>query len=214
MPSDNNTPPASAAEPIYINVEDPRIGVLVYYGVLAYPKPTELAKRVQFAAAMAAMRVKRFAAEIGSRENIPTRFTRFKNEKIKGAKNLAFKRLAKRLGAGQIASLVCVRKIQPYDGVVLPGASTLNKMMQIYVEKQQNREIEWDDPALPNAKHRVWAESLPVLHLAMTNPITVKIVGEILNHRLNARSKDIERELLDSHHEPDWLREALKMLRI
>ena len=83
-------------------------------------------------------------------------------------------------------------------------------MMQIYVEKQQNREIEWDDPALPNAKHRVWAESLPVLHLAMTNPITVKIVGEILNHRLNARSKDIERELLDSHHEPDWLREALE----
>jgi len=210
LSSDKNTPTASAAETIYINVDDPRIGVLVYYGVLAYPKPSESADRQKFVNAMAAMHIKRFAAEIGSRKNIPTSFSRFKNEKIEGAKNLAFKRLAKRLGAGQIASLLCLKKLQPFDGVLLSGASTLNKMMQIYVAKQQNRRIEWDDHALSNAKHRVWVESFPVLHLAVTNPITVKIVDDIINDRLNARSKDIERDLLESIDEPDWLREALE----
>jgi len=63
----------------------------VYYAVLAYPNTIELARRRNFAFAMAALRIKTFSAEIGSRKDIPPRYTGFKNEKIRSAKNLAWK---------------------------------------------------------------------------------------------------------------------------
>lgn len=191
-------------------MQDPRVGVLVYYAVLAYPNTIELARRRNFAFAMAALRIKTFSAEIGSRKDIPPRYTGFKNEKIRSAKNLAWKRLARRVSAGVIGSLVCLSKTQPYEGATLKAPATLNEAIRQYLSNQHDRHIEWDDSAVPNAKHRVWAESLPVLHLAMTNPITVRIANDLINQRLKHKSKDVERDLLDSIEQPNWLPEALE----
>jgi hypothetical protein len=220
--ADNDTPsrwePASAAETIPINVQDPRVGVFVYYAVLAYPKKDELAKRRALVDAMRVMRVKGFAHQIGGRKNIPPAYTSFKNEKIYGAMRRGAKRLARRFMAGTAAwSIVLNEQRFRFDaplpngqvGRVLSGSKSVNKAMSALVKQQGNTREFGDSEAVRNITQRVWAESLPVLHLAMHNPIVVRTVEEQVNSGVIAPRLELSRALFGSIYEPEWLSKAL-----
>jgi len=114
----------------------------MYYAVLAYPERGELERRIQFAQAIVAMRVKEFAKQHGGRQNIPPLYTRLKNEKIYGALRLGWKRLAKRLTAGQVGWNILLSgtyEARTVDGKIkgfVPGANTIERAMQSYVRSQ------------------------------------------------------------------------------
>lgn len=221
LPENSGTPidsEISTGEKIYINVSDSRVGVLLYYAVLAYPDARDSLKRRAFVEAMAARQVKELSRQIGSRENIPKFYTSFKNEKIQDAFRRGCTRLARRFSAGtigwsiRVAAQTLAYDVAAPDGpkfLLLTGAKTLNSAIRAYVENKESRTIDWDDHSLANAKHRVWAESLPVLHLAMTNPIVVKIIQEQLNTGKKIATKRIDTDIFDSIIEPAWLADSL-----
>jgi hypothetical protein len=139
----------------------------MYYAVLAYPDRVELERRRQFSGALVAMRVKEFARQLGGRQNAPAIYTGFKNEKIYGALRRGWKRLAKRLTAGQVGWNILLSgtyEASTADGkkeVAVPGANTIEMAMKSYVRMQGREHRYGDQEAVKNAIHRVWAESLP-----------------------------------------------------
>ena len=225
----NRNPPtdfgsSDRGETIYICVREPSGpigGVLWYYAALAYPKRDERQKRRKFVEAMMAMRFKEFAVQFGSRKKIPRYFSRFKREKMLGGMNLGSKRIERRIRAGVMGWCICLNeKSYPYSaptpdgklGVVLHGPNTVKAVIRAYVESRHagpNPVFVALESALANAAHRIWAESLPVLHIAMANPITIKIVEAQAN---NAPLDDgqVARDLFDSIHKPVWLRNSLE----
>jgi hypothetical protein len=200
---------------IYIHVHDPRVGVIAYYAVLAYPKPSELAKRAAFSKALIASWMKAFAGGLG-RKQVPAFFTGFKNEKIGGALRLGLKRLARRLSAGTIGLSIVLRgtwEVAEHLGtaeVFVPGPSTIDQAIRAYVGRRGTEEE--TETAVKNETHRVWGESLPVLHLAMSNPIVVKVTQDRLNadRTIAPGPTFIDDKVLDSIFEPEWLRESLE----
>jgi hypothetical protein len=206
---------ANSAETIYIHVMDSRVGVIAYYAVLAFPKRSESAKRATFSHALTATWMKAFAQGLG-RKNVPTFYTSFKNEKIWTTLRLGLNRLARRLGAGTVGWSLMLSGTWEASGphgiveVAIPGPSTLDQAMRSYVGR--HRTDQETETAVKNATHRVWAESLPVLHLAMNNPIVVRMIEARLNSDVANASKRtfIDGDLLNSIHEPLWLRESLE----
>jgi hypothetical protein len=204
-----------SAETIYIHVEDPRVGVIAYYAVLAYPKRTEAAKRPAFSDALIAIWMKEFARGLG-RKNVPTFYTGYKNEKIWGGLRPGLKRLARRLSAGIIGWSVVLgggwEALGPSGMVELfvPGPTTIDGAIRGYVGQRGTDEE--TETAAKNAMHRVWAESLPVLHLAMKNPIVVRTEEARLNGKEGPPSEPrfIDEDLLNSIFDPQWLRESLE----
>ncbi len=191
------------------------MGVIAYYAVLAYPKRSELEKRVAFSKALIATWMKAFAGGLG-RKSVPNFYTGFKNEKIEGTLRLGFRRLARRLSAGTIGWSIVLGGTWEGSGpdgtaeVVVPGPCTIDQAMRGYVGRRGTDEE--TETAVKNTTHRVWAESLPVLHLAMKNPIVVRIMEDRLNSKGACASKPtfIDEDLLNSIYEPQWLRESLE----
>lgn len=213
---------ANTAETIYVNVQYHSVGVLAYYAVLAYPKRSEMAKREAFFMAMKAMRIKEFAEIVpGVRKNIPPIYTGLKNERIYGAIRRGWGRLLRRIRAG-VAGWCVVLNEKPFlfdapeltgeRGFILRGPNTVNKVLNAIVAGGSGDPNE----ATANAVHRIWAESLPVLHLAMRNPVTVKIVEELVNSgdtnaSETSASRQLNKALLDSIYETGWLRQSLEV---
>ena len=213
-----------ASEIFYLDVQEPTgppVSVLLYYSVLAYPSREESRKRKAFLEALVAMRFKEFAVQIGSRKGIPPQFGRLKREKMLCRINLGAKRLERRISAGVMGWAICLNeKSYPYEaatadgkiGIVLRGPNTVSEAVRAYVaDRQRGPDAVYleDDSAAANTAHRVWAESLPVLHIAMANPITVKIVEAQVNTKPPTRLETAN-DLFDSLHETQWLRKALE----
>jgi hypothetical protein len=228
LSSDDKSPRRFAstdvAETRYIDVREPGGpvgGVFVYYAVLAYPCRAEWPKRRKFVETIAAMRYRELTIQGGGREQVPTFFRRFKREKMLSGINLGWKRIERRISAGIMAWCVCLNERRyPYSaptpdgkvGIELRGPNTVNKAIHAFVANRQsspNPVYVAIEPARANVAHRVWAESFPVLHLAMSNPITVKIVEAQVNHEVPS-SKQIAKDFFDSMHEPGWLCKALE----
>jgi hypothetical protein len=226
--ADNNIPsgvaPADSPEKIYVNVLEPSGpigGVLLYYAILAYPNRSDRQKRREFVEALAAMRFKEFAVQGASRKDIPPYYRSFKREKMLSRMNLGWKRVDRRIHAGIMGWCIYLNEKQycyptPTPdgkvGIVLRGPNTVNKAVRAFVASRQGGSDPVHlalEPALANVAHRVWAESLPVLHIAMENPITIKIV-EAQVRTGPPSAKQIAKDLFDSIHEPCWLREALE----
>ncbi len=205
----------NSAETIYIHVQDSRVGVIAYYAVLAFPKRSESAKRATFSHALTATWMKAFAQRLG-RKNVPTFYTGFKNEKIRTTLRLGLNRLARRLGAGTVGWSLMLSgtwKASGSDGkveVAISGPSTLDQAMRSYVGR--HRTDQQTETAVKNARRRVWAESLPVLHLAMKNPIVVRMIQARLNGAVADATKRtfIDEDVLNSIYEPQWLQESLE----
>jgi hypothetical protein len=214
----------AGAETIYLNVQEPSgppISALLYYAVLAYPGRDEWQKRRSFLEAMAAMRFKEFAIQKGNRKGIPREFSGFKKEKMLGGISLGWKRVDRRIHAGIMGWCICLNeKFHPYEaptpdgkeGVVFRGPNTVNKVVRAYVEGRQHSSDGVHlalEPALANVAHRIWAESFPVLHIAMSNPFTIKIVETQVNTG-PPTAKQIAKDFFNSIHETGWLRKALE----
>ena len=202
--------------PIYVS--DPRVGVIAYYAVLACPHRDQVAKRRGFEQAGVATWMKEFGAELG-RKSVPASWTRFKNEKIEGAFRLGFKRIAKRLSAGLVGWNIVLSGSYEADtpngkvGLIIPGAPTIPKAIQAYVTSMGTQTAIALHEAVKNATHRVWAESLPVLHLAMNNPITLQNSDRIAERRETSCFQTDRRRLDRLNLQPDWLLKSLRKCR-
>jgi hypothetical protein len=214
----------AGAETIYLSVHEPSgppVSVLLYYAVLAYPERDGWQKRRSFVEAMAAMRFKEFAIQQGNRKGIPRQFSGFKKEKMLGGINLGWKRIERRIHAGIMGWCICLNeKYHPYEaptpdgkeGVVFRGPNTVNKVVRAFVEGRQYSSDGVHlalEPALANVAHRIWADSFPVLHIAMSNPFTIKIVETQVNTG-PPTAKQIAKDFFISVHETGWLRKALE----
>lgn len=213
----------SDAELIRISVREPSgpiIGVLMYYAVLAYPNLAERLKRRELIQAMGAMRFREFAIQGASWKDIPVAFRRFKREKMLTRTNLGWKRIERRINAGVMGWCICLNGKQlrypaptPEGkiGMVLQGPRTVSEVIRTYIDQRHASDGVHLAPeaAFANVAHRVWAESLPVLHLAMSNPVTIKIIEAQINGDL-ITPQQIAKELFASIHEPAWLRSALE----
>jgi hypothetical protein len=195
-------------------------GVLMYYAVLAYPKRVELLKRRALIEAIAAMRFREFAKKGGSWNDIPVAFRRLKREKLLTKTNLGWKRIERRINAGVMGWCICLNgKYLRYSvptpegkvGLFLQGPQTVSEVIGTYIEQRHVSDRVHLDPqaAFANVAHRVWAESQPVLHLAMSNPVTLKIIEAQISKAL-ITPKQIAEEFFASIHEPTWLRKALE----
>jgi hypothetical protein len=229
LPTDDNSAPkfaaTGAAETIRVYIGEPSGpigGVLLYYAVLAYPQASERPKRREFVEAMISMRIREYAVQgAAKRSDIPPQYRRYKREKMLSRINLGWKRVERRIHAAVMGWCIYLNEKQyPYAtptpegkvGIILRGPNTVNDVVRAFVASRQNSSnpvhLE-SESAVANVMHRVWAESLPVLHIAMQNPITIKIVEAQVNFGPPSE-KQIAKDLFDSVHEPSWLRGAIE----
>jgi hypothetical protein len=151
-------------------------GVILYYAVLAYPHPPDRERRVRFARALEAYRFKKCGAK---RNVVPSLYRKLKSEKVSDTIDMGFRRIAlRRLNAAQIGHLLCLDGLPvPYENPKPGGpegvihridVKTVNAAVKFYIEYREKRGRHAEpDSARANAEHRVWADSLPVLHLAI-----------------------------------------------
>jgi hypothetical protein len=217
-------PAADAVEVIHVNVKDPSgliRGVLLYYAVLAYPQRSEWPKRRAFIEALIAMRFREFAVQGVKRADIPDHFRRYKKEKMLCRFRLGWKRVDRRINAALMAWCIYLNgKHHLFEsptadgkvGIYLQGPNTVNAVVRALVAsrpKSSNPAHLESESAEANVAHRIWAESFPVLHLAMENPITLKVVEALISGQPPSE-KHVAKELFDSLHEPTWLRATLE----
>jgi hypothetical protein len=157
---------------------------------------------------------------MGSRKSVPPRFRRYKREKMLSRCNMAWKRIERRVVAGQIGWCLCLNgRKHPYDtpsgdgkvGVILNGPTTVMDSVRAFLERRQAAPSATHldtGSAIANATHRIWAESLPVLHLAMAHPVVRKIIEDQVNSQEIPRGV-VARSLFDSIHDASWLRDTL-----
>jgi hypothetical protein len=192
------------------------VSVLQYYAILAYPKSTECSKRRSFIEAMAAMRFKEFAIQLGSRKNVPASYRRFKKEKMLCGIRLGNSRLQRRVSAALMAWGICTsgeryRYEAPTPdgkiGIEIRAPNSVKKAIELYLK---NKDVCLEESsAAANVAHRIWAESFPVLHLAVTTPIVQKIFHAQIFDGHPPTSEEIAKDFFDSVHKPEWLPKAL-----
>ena len=220
----SGTASMDSAERIYVNVREPSgppASVLLYYAVLAYPNRRESQKRRGFVEALAAMRFREFLVNGAKREDIPLHYRRYKREKMLSRTTLGWKRVERRIHAGIMGWCIFLngrhhRYATPTPdgkvGVFLRGPNTVNEVVRAFVASRQSGADPVHlalEPALANVAHRIWADSLPVLHIAMENPVTIKIV-EAQVQTGPPTGKEIASDIFDSVHDPSWLRQAIE----
>jgi hypothetical protein len=197
-------------------------GVLSFYAVLAYPSLNEWDKRKQFVMAIKALEYKRDVANGGNRKAVPDAYRRIKNQMIVGQMNRGFRRIGRRLSAGSMAYCISLsgtkipNEILPNDILASDGSlgrigiapNTVNKAAEMLLVDMAFRKkvplhlYKKSGASEPNIKHRIWASSLPVLHLAV---MLYQNVGVIFN-RSNAELHDA---LLYLSHNNKWFGPAL-----
>jgi hypothetical protein len=156
-------------------------GVPTFYALLAYPSQRELLRREEFRDALRADMLKAAIAVGSKRSQIPERYRRFKNEKICGVIRRGFRRISRRLTAGSMGYCICLALcVTRKEGETLQVPSTVNKAAgAVCVDKAMktkkiNLKLDLGTEGV-NIKHRVWAESLSVLHMAIAlYPLAVR----------------------------------------
>jgi hypothetical protein len=201
------------AKTVPIEVTDSRAAVTTYYAILAYPDVAQLARRRIFRKALQDTWVKAFSRIMG-RKIVPSSYTFLKNERIYSTLQLGIHRIVRRLGAGTIGwSLVMHGDWQASEHsvqVTVPGSRTLDQALRSYIGKRRSEQE--TETALKNANHRIWGQSLSVLHLAMKNPVVLKIVENRLNREVmeNPGPVDVFEDLVNSFYDPHWLLDSLR----
>jgi hypothetical protein len=157
-----------------------RTGVLMYYAVLAYPRSLELQKRELFVEAGKAMLFKGDVARGFDRKLVEPYYRKFKNEKIYGTTKKGFQRIEFRLSAASMAAWMYRDGVQERvdspmprgpDGIIESAPNTVTRGVKALLKDKALRigkPYYEPEAAVSNAMHRIWAASLPVLHLAMS----------------------------------------------
>lgn len=184
-----------------------QMGAAAYLAVLAYPSRSEWGERDKFVKAVKSLLIKRAMRRGYPRKQIQEQYREFRNKQIYQTLNRAFRRLLRlRMPAGMAANWILIDGVR-LGPAVLPGKIPLGvitlhapksprRAMQAIQKKieERDRAQREEDSSLANLHHRVWASSLPVLHLAM--PIA---------ERLN--SQDNPMRLI---YDPSWVGSALR----
>lgn len=193
-------------------------GVPTLYALLAYPDQSEQKQREGFRDALRAIMLKNYIAHGGKRPHIPTRYRRYKNEKLFGTLKKGFKRIGWRLMAGSMGFSICANGMRrSYEslglvpskegkrGVVFRGPKSVNEAVASLMS-QRRAKGEWvgQDSEATNIKHRIWAGSLPVLHLAIAMHQRIETLPG---------DKDIDK-LRQCLYPPDWLKDWLQEVLI
>ena len=199
---------AGPAEVLYIPVEGDAAyhGAVVYYAVLAYPRRDEWPKRVEFVRAVRALCGKVSIAGGDDRKSVPAAYRSLKNEKLSGILSKGFHRITVRLHACVIACGIIYSDYVPGPGdPPALGFSTVNQAARAIMEGQEELpQPRFNEPEAGrvNIEHRVWASSLPGLHLAMSLFHTVGLVVT----RTSLPTAEVLRALLFSER---WVKTAL-----
>jgi len=187
--------------------------VVNYFALLAYPMPTERAKCIEFSQALKTLRYKLYLKGGGDRAKVPDFYRGYKNEAMAGRVRLGFRRVIVRLEAASMALCIYFDGLGvPYDdptpngsvGMVIEAPGTVNKAAEDLLRHTrpdllQNNET--FDSAMVNIKHRVWAASLPVLHLA------IALIRAMI-HRPGFPNQ-MEKVFIAMLHDPQWLSQTL-----
>ena len=181
---------------------------VIYFALLAYPRYEEREKLKRFAYAMAIPALKKFVSQGGDPSILSPDF-RIKREKVQGALNMGIRRIGWRVTAASIAYGLCANGVYvPYDvptshgstGVIFQAPDTVNKAVQALLDTKapSGRDSYFSfDSAAVNVKHRIWASSLPVLHLSLALYPHIYRVGNRPNN------------ITCLIREPQWLRGVL-----
>jgi len=206
-----------AAETRYIPTEgiSAYYGAIVFLAVLAYPKRFEWSKREKFVRAAKALLLKNYIAQGGNRTMIMPKYRSFKNKRMFESLRGGFRRIPVRLSAASMARCLILDGARvPFAdskpgkplGLLLRAPNTVNQAAGVLLGDMacKGRILESDSGSV-NVKHRIWASTLPVLHLAVAFfPVAVAHIREPLV------SSEIswEQQLLWIY-KPLWLSRAL-----
>lgn len=162
------------------------LGAAGYLVVLAYPDPSEWNNRDEFIRA-----VKALLLQISMKRGYPRkkvlpeyRPTRYRPKKMEGVLGKGFRRIYDRR---LIAALIAVRTFPPFQFSIVRSLRGL-----VAGQEQRHGWVEIKS-ALDNRYHRIWAESLPVLHLTIAVAAELQKQSEnpmrlIYNHSWLVRS--------------------------
>ncbi|PCJ72020.1 MAG: hypothetical protein COA62_05570 [Rhodobiaceae bacterium] len=198
--------------------ENLRESVLALYAVIAYPERSDIPKRNNLVAAGKAWLTKAYIRNGGDRSKTVPRFRQTPNQQIDGQLNMAFGRIYKRrIRAALIADQIIMREFG-FGGDTLESArftlvdpdgrgwrfspteqdptqrATVTSVIRDFSHQLGGAEN------TSNTMHRVWAESLPILHLAMQLKVEMSkpYPGDGTRHKL-----------LSLLVNPDWISDAL-----
>ncbi|HEY6127427.1 MAG TPA: hypothetical protein VIW23_04520 [Candidatus Acidoferrum sp.] len=146
------------------------VGIPLFFAGLAYPDSQQIQQRAVFAEAIHAWRFKECLRRGLKRKLVPASYRAMKNQKIYGVFSKGFTCIERRLTAGSMGCSLGLNGIKipgSWLGAALPipvvGAASVNKAAEAVLHGRAN-----DCSQAPNVKHRIWAESLPALHLAVS----------------------------------------------
>jgi hypothetical protein len=192
-------------------------GVLQFLAVLAYPHAEEKEVRDLFATAMHAVNWKVSIWDPGKNKHdsaavrkLLPQDARQRIRRIQGKLNKGFKRITRRLNAGNMAARFYYQGTRiPYEtpspsgsvGIEIVGPDSIRKALLdvVRVKEEHGTHRERDDAAENERKH-MWLPSMPVLHLclvlfAIVNGFPEGTPGEAM--------------YLDLVRRPEWLHDAL-----
>lgn len=162
------------------------LGAIGYLAVLAYPDRSEWNKRDEFVRAAKALLLQISIKRGYPRRKVPPEYRRYRSAKTDGVLGKGFRRIYDRR---LIAALIAERTLPPFQFSI---ARLLRGLVAGEERRHKSLEIK---SALDNRYHRIWAESLPVLHL------TLVIVDELQKQSENPM------RLIYNH---SWLVRSLK----
>jgi hypothetical protein len=195
------------AVPVGGDLARAQMGAAMYLAVLAYPAHSEWPKRDQFIEAVKAGLLKEARRRGYPGKQIQKRYREFREKRINQILDRAYRRILRwRMPAGMAANWMLMDGARfgpavlpgniPVRAIILHAPNSPRRAMQEIRKKVEQRDgaHREEDSALANLHHRVWANSLPVLHLVM--PIA---------QRLN--SEDDPTKLI---YDPSWVGGALR----
>ena len=160
-------------------------GAMSYVAILAYPGRQEWPLRAAFFDASRAWYLKRAIKRGYPRKNVLRSYTSVTNKKIDQTLFKGFSRIQKRrVPAAMAANAIILDGVSfgpfnfpiegvpggiPVGGMTINSPNNVNRAMRYIMRMIEKRDgISRDEKSLlDNIYHRVWADTLPVLHLAM-----------------------------------------------
>ena len=190
-------PSPSETETSVIPVEGnhAHLGAAKYLSVIAYPIREEWSDRNKFVEACIAYSSKLYVRRGGDRRKIKQKYLQARPRDIDSRIRMGIERIRKlRLPAAWIAIRIMLRCVE--GPIWCSGPENIAqgvKMMQDFIGKPNNKR----DAELCSFYNRMWAESLPVIHLAV--PIHWKFL------ELLAEGKELQMIA-----DPSWLPSAMR----
>ncbi len=184
---------------------------IYFFATLAYPAATEVDgdNRVRFSKALASYFVQ---AVVNQRAGLPHELVRFRRDHIRKAFNRAGRRIDRRLGATYIFRCITTPPLPwkftlPLSPAPMPLApvghalrdkfADLDDLFDAQAGSRATAGEEVDQGKQSNLRRVIWAESMPVLHLALA-------LDDLLDERREALAA-FDNKVIGLIADPSWL---------